>query len=128
MKMTSKLMRALILPGAVTALFLLAGCHSTPVSDTEKPVVKFIQPLDGDSFSAGVYVMKAFATDNVRVTEVVFWTEGEMLGLIQHVDSDTYQLGVDTRSDTGHVYKLYVEADDEARNMGWDSVTVHIRR
>lgn len=51
-----------------------------------------------------------------------------MLGFIRHQDSDTYQLGVDTRSDTGHVYKLYAEADDEARNMGWDSVTVYIHR
>lgn len=51
-----------------------------------------------------------------------------MLGFVMHEGSDTYQLGVDTRSDTGQVYKLVVEADDAARNMGWDSVTVYIHR
>jgi len=126
MKLTLKL--ASILFGALASLLVLAGCQSTPAPDTEKPVVKFIQPQDGDTFDPGVYVMSAHATDNVRVKLVVFWTEGEMLGFIMHEDSDTYRLGIDARPDTGQTYKLIVEADDDVRNLGWDSVTVHIRR
>jgi hypothetical protein len=128
MSLTLKLKRGGLLLGAVTALLVLAGCESKPASDTEKPVVKFIQPMDGDTFDSGVYLMKAFATDNRSVDLVAFWTKGEMLGLIEHEDSDTYRLGIDARSDTGHVYELFVEADDEANNRAWDSVTVHIRR
>jgi hypothetical protein len=128
MSWTQKLNQMSALFGAFAAVLVLAGCQSTPVSDTEKPVVKFTQPLDGDTVVSGVYELKAFATDNVRVKDVVFWTNGEMVGFVMNEDSDTYQLGVDTRSDTGHVYKLIVEADDAERNLAWDSVTVYIHR
>lgn len=129
MNLGMKLRHAGILFGAFAALLGFAGCKSSSATpDTENPAVKFVQPLSGDTLVSGVYIIKAFATDNVRVKEVIFWTRGEMLGLVRYQPSDTYQLGVDPRSDTGHVYELYAEADDAAHNMGWDSVSVYINR
>jgi hypothetical protein len=131
MSLSMRLRRAGILLGVFAVLLVLAACQSKSVPDAEAPVVKFTQPLTGDTVVSGVYELKAFATDNVRVVDVVFWTEGEMLGFIEYQPSDTYEVGVDTRSDTsgtGQAYTLLVEADDAAHNMGWDSVTVYIHR
>jgi hypothetical protein len=109
-------------------LLLAAACQSTPEADTVPPQVHFVQPQRGDSFSPGVYTMKAVATDNDSVHWVIFFVYTEMLGIVEQRKGDTFSLAVDCSTDTLSAYFLRAFAMDLANNTTFDSVTVYVRR
>ena len=113
----------------LAALLLMAACDSPPTTnDTVKPVIRFVNPQDGDTLEPGAYVLVAVATDDQEMRNVVFWQDSTMLGWVRPLGTDTFRCGWDNRDDTARAYWLEAEALDRARNDTCQVIRVYVRR
>ena len=123
--------RTTINAAILAACIAIAGCGGSsssggsqqPPPDTAAPNVSLAQ-MPGSSLNRAV-MLTATANDNVGVTEVRFFVDGELLG------SDTtspYSFEWDTSAEADGDHVLRVEAVDAAGNVGQSSeVTVTVR-
>jgi formylglycine-generating enzyme required for sulfatase activity len=102
---------------------LFSGCNkdsaTEPAKDTEKPTVSILFPASGSDVKADTtYTVIADANDNIKVTKVDFYING------QNVGSDSlspYEYRWNTQGLTGSP-TIMAKAFDDAGNIGTSSV------
>jgi thermitase len=102
--------------GRVNALnaVMAAAASGDPGPDTIEPAVALTAPLGGATLSGSVTVF-ADASDNVAVTEVRFYADGQLLGTDA---TQPYSALWDTAAAPDGPHTLLAEAYDEAGNRG----------
>ncbi|MEO0107818.1 MAG: Ig-like domain-containing protein [candidate division WOR-3 bacterium] len=121
-------MRYLLWAGvSVAAGLLIASSCLLSQSDRVRPLVHFVSPHAGDSLGPGLFQLKAVATDDKRMSRVVFWARDKMLGFDRFPVADTYELTVAQDSSLQGSYLLTADAVDWAHNEGFDTVRVFFR-
>ncbi len=121
-----------------TSLTYTATCHNAtgdtsdsvsvdvaaqPATDTQAPMVTITQPVTGTAVTKKISIV-ATATDNVRVTKVIFFVDAVA------VATDTvapYSVGVSTGSWQSGPHVITAVAYDAAGNAGIAEVTVNKR-
>jgi hypothetical protein len=107
--------------------FLISGCTKqspTPsTQDTTPPQVSITSPQNGQTVS-GTITIQASATDNVGVTKVEFYIDGNKVG------EDTvspYEYIWDTTQYANGNHTITAKAYDNAGNMGSASIIVNVQ-
>jgi len=96
-----------------------AGCSLAHSTDEQTPVVDITQPIDGSSLGGSV-VVAASATDDIGVTRVEFYLDGE---LVAEDDTAPYGFTWDTGLAGDGLHALMAKAYDEDGNEGIDDDT-----
>jgi len=91
-----------------------SGYSSQPVVDTTAPTVGTVQPPPGTSVNRTV-TLTVTASDNVSVTEVRFFVDGNLLGTD---NTPPFSMDWDTTAETDGDHVLRAEAEDAAGNVG----------
>lgn len=91
---------------------VIVTVNNTPVPDTTPPTVSMTAPSEGATVN-GTITMAANATDNVAVTQVEFYADGQLKGT-DATNPYSYSLDTTALSDGSHV--LTVKAFDAAGN------------
>ncbi len=98
-----------------------------PGEDVELPVVEVTAPADGAEVSGNVRVV-ATATDNVGVTSVVMYVDGQAQGTLTEPNyGSAYRWAWDSSPWANGEHTVQVKAWDAANNMGSDSITVDLQ-
>ena len=92
-------------------------------SDTESPACSITSPANGATVNGNVTI-SASASDNVGVTKVLFFADGQSLG---EDSSAPYEFQWDTAAVSNGQHKLLTKAYDAAGNIGTSSeITVNV--
>lgn len=109
--------------GAVNAIPWLAGPSGE--GDATKPFVNIVSPMDGGQIF-GFTIVRAEVRDDVGVTQVQLWVDGQFVGNMDGPDPDyTYAWSADGLA-AGSNHALTVKARDAAGNEGSGTVNVTI--
>jgi chitinase len=94
-----------------------------PLNDKKPPTVSLVSPEKGDTLSNTVY-LDASASDNVRVSSVMFTINGSAIG--SPMEFRPFRVRVNTWKYTNGTYEIRVTARDLAGNIGADATKVTI--
>jgi len=93
-----------------------------PASDTTPPTVSLSSPVNGATV-AGTVTISASASDNVGVSKVEFYQNGN---LMSSVSASPYNYSWDTTTYPGGTYSLTAKAYDAAGNVGTTTNAVSV--
>jgi hypothetical protein len=108
---------------AVAGLLIILACQ--PV-DTQAPSVTIVQPTNGSTVAKGNVPIKAYATDNVKVTKVEFYVDDALKGTDSVGGADTFRYTWDASAATQGSHTLKAKGYDAAGNFAEPSVTITI--
>lgn len=111
--------------GLLVVLVFL-GCDE--IGDTTPPIVNILYPYEGASISEDTVKIMATATDmDSEIREVRFYVDSEPLSVDPAEDDNEYScIWITTSLESGSSHNIVAEAEDEAGNIGSDTVGVTI--
>jgi hypothetical protein len=115
---------SLLLPLTLVVV-LIGGCsNSTDEADTEAPVISLQKPEAGNTVGVSMVTLVANATDNIDVTKVEFYVDGQ---LKSSVIAPPYQDSVALSSYTDGPHTAMAKAFDEAGNVASSATVTFIK-
>lgn len=96
---------------------------TTPVTDTQAPIVAFVSPLDSSTVSGTVNLV-ASSTDNVAVTYVVFAVDGNIVSPNITTSPYTYSWNTTTVPNGSHILKATTH--DAVGNNAFTTISVNV--
>lgn len=94
------------------------NCASSTTADTTNPTSTIQAPVAGATLSGTNATVSAIAQDNVLVTKVEFYIDGQIIGSATTSTGSSYSITLNTTSYTNGTHILTARAYDAANNQG----------
>jgi len=113
-----------IILSIIGLILILSLLNCEGIGDTTPPIVTIISPYDGASISEDTVKIEASATDEEsKIREVRFYIDSKLLGTDSTGEDNIYSIIWVTSPGS---YKIVAEAEDEAGNVGGDTISIEI--
>lgn len=111
--------------GIAGLIFILSLLNCEGIGDTTPPIVTILSPYESSSISEDTVKIEVSATDEEsKIKEVKFYIDSKFLDTDSTGDDNIYSvIWVTTYFESGS-HKIIAEAEDEAGNIGGDTIGI----